>query len=205
MKKNTVSTTILENIKNHNKKKIKTQKSLTLDNILHPYDKDKSICDDNDFVIITINRKICWSDCNHKIEKVDRFHENKKRSLYDNIKIKHYIKIGEMCAICLDEIYSINNAFLTDCGHAFHASCLNNHFYVNKNRNCPVCRFETDDAEPLLINKYFDTNFLDKLDDFWANINILFPQKCFSYDCSDSFHGYSTDYHDLGMIPTCDG
>ena len=42
------------------------------------------------------------------------------KTIYDNLKIKHYNKLGEICPICLEEIWSSKEEFLTDCGHIFH-------------------------------------------------------------------------------------
>jgi len=42
----------------------------------------------------------------------------------DNLKIKHYIKIGEECPICMDHVWSYKNAILMLCGHGYHATCM---------------------------------------------------------------------------------
>lgn len=91
-------------------------KSVTLDNILHPYEESKIIENKMGEVIMQINRDLCWCDY-HKIEKYEK---NKKITIHENMKIKHYIKIGDECPICMDEIWTIRDAFLTECGHGFH-------------------------------------------------------------------------------------
>ena len=46
------------------------------------------------------------------------------QSVKCDFKRKVYIKQGEECSICLEQIYQKNNAYLTSCGHSFHRSCL---------------------------------------------------------------------------------
>lgn len=197
-RRNTVDTIILELINKYKKKEIKIKEgSVTLDNILHPFEDDKFICNDNDDILITINRKICFAEDAHNMYT----YEYTKKSLYDNMKIKHYIKIGDICSICLEEIWSDRTAFLTDCGHGFHASCINKHFYMNKSARCPMCRSDTMDAELELKNKYNTGSYLDKLDDFWMNIDMMFPEKCYDFGYH---HGYSNNYHDKGMNDDCE-
>ena len=113
------------------------EKSVTLDNILIPYDDDIWISDIEDNIVYA-RRNICFTDDTHLINKKNR---NKKRTIYDNIKTKHYIKIGETCSICLEEIWSKKDAFLTDCGHGFHASCINRYYYKNEHATCFEMKF----------------------------------------------------------------
>lgn len=167
-------------------------KSVVLDNILHPYNETKNISYENGWLMIQINRDLCWCDY-HKIEKYEK---NKKKSVYENMKIKHYIKIGDICPICMDEIWTIRDAFLTECGHGFHVSCMNNYCDKEKpeNLSCPMCRCDIEFPDSLLINKYYTTNFIDKLDDLWMNIHLIVPVKCFD-----------TPNHYRGMNRYCKG
>ena len=166
-------------------------KSITLDNILHQYDGWHDVCDENDFVLISLTKEMCYSESHvlHKTtEKRNYSDETKKykkvvhcNSLYDNIKVKHYIKTGEICPVCFDEIWSARDGFLTDCGHAFHKKCINQYANVQLDSfSCPICRYDTLDAS-LLINTYHTKNYLDKLDDFWMNTDLLFPELCSDY------------------------
>ena len=202
--RNSVETTIIEIMKKNNEKETRIRKgSVTLDNILHPFEDDNCICNDNDDILITKNRKICFVEDAHNIYTCEYMTNGKctKKSLYDNMKIKHYIKIGEICSICLEEIWSERDAFLTECGHEFHASCINKHFYMNKSARCPICRSDTMNAELELKNKYNTVSYLDKLDDFWMNMDMMFPEKCYDYGY---YHGYSNNYHDKGMNDDCE-
>ena len=66
-----------------------------------------------------------------------------------NVNIPHHLKIicieylldkDDTCPVCLDEIQSETEIYLTDCGHIFHNSCINESLdYSDK---CPTCRNE---------------------------------------------------------------
>lgn len=95
-------------------------RGVTLDDVLHPYyNKEYSLCS---------------IEYNHKLDKIIR----------DNFKIKHYIKIGEECSICMDPIWSYKNAILMECGHGYHATCIYKYVSYNNNKNCPLCRQKMD-------------------------------------------------------------
>ena len=75
---------------NKNKKNI----SVSLDNILHPYEDCNAICNDDDEIIIRTNKTVCCFTNMH----YDITHDiSKEKSVYENIKTKHYIKIGDCC------------------------------------------------------------------------------------------------------------
>lgn len=40
------------------------------------------------------------------------------------MRVKCYINPQEDCSICLEKICNKSDAYLTNCGHAFHKSCL---------------------------------------------------------------------------------
>ena len=189
-------------------------KSLTLDNILHPYEETHDICiDDNGNisindgeVIIYLKKFVCCQDSNHEIKKenIKYVFDKEKRTfnkikisnktLLDNIKTKHYIKIGDECSICLAEIWNSKEGLLTDCGHGFHKKCINNYADTTcYNYSCPVCRNDIVHADHFSINTYNTKNYLDKIDDLWLNIDMIFPDRC----------SYSNWNHYLGMNKDC--
>lgn len=97
--------------------------SATMDNIFHPYNKKFYTTDK------IIKLPICSDNFNHKINRTN---------IDENLKIKHYIKIGEECVICKNEIWSSKNAILTECGHCYHYLCIKKYA---KNK-CPLCKQE---------------------------------------------------------------
>ena len=100
------------------------------------------------------------------------------------LNVKSYIKQGEECPICMDLILTKQNAYLTECGHAFHKICIFKSYenkYLSKycsQFKCPLCRANIgapEISERYLID-YFPTksksknvysNELDKLENFW--------------------------------------
>lgn len=121
-----------------------------------------------------------------------------------SMKKKCYVGFGEICSICLDPIISKSTAWLTPCGHPFHRKCaINNHNYrqmhnmtleCSNSIPCPVCRFGLIECCVGLENldKYNTKNGLDKLENFWLNINIKPYELC--YNCNKG----------LGMNKSCD-
>jgi len=105
---------------------------------------------------------------------------------YDNAKC--YLIRGESCNICFDNINTSRDAYLSNCGHSFHHSCIYKYQYVKENTDhedimCPVCR-QDPGAWNLDITKYWlydTTTSLDKLDNFWIFLDINQP-------CLDSCH-----------------
>ena len=163
-------------------------KSVSLDNILHPYEDDPCFCDDDDVIIVKIKNIICYmtsfGDVNQDITK--------ERGFQKNIKIKHYIKSGEICPICLENIWTIRNAYLTECGHGFHYTCINKHYNIMEDAQCPMCRHNIESPDESHIFKYNTKNYHDKLDDFWFNIDKLNPKKCendYEDDLEDHYKG----------------
>jgi hypothetical protein len=55
-----------------------------------------------------------------------------------------YMKWGETCVICFDPITNQNNAYLTECKHAMHKTCItslwNNTCFSALGFKCPICR-----------------------------------------------------------------
>lgn len=106
-----------------------------------------------------------------------------------NLRRRHYIPMGEECAICYEGIFHKRNAQLTDCGHAFHFSCIQQTVLSAKTAElgCPLCR------EPIYTidkNRYssYSTNFLDILEDFWMNLSTRIPEMCFSNKTHQKLH-----------------
>lgn len=134
-------------------------KSLTLDNIIYDDKNKQKICGDN--------------QGDNGIAKYNYFYDGEykykiKRDIIDNLKIPHYIKIGTECPICYESIYTRNNAFLTDCGHSFHYSCIINYDYKNSFNNnginCPICRQD--------MGNYYDLNDNFKLPKICYNLYL---------------------------------
>lgn len=55
-----------------------------------------------------------------------------------------YMKWGETCIICFEQITNQKNAYLTECKHAMHKTCMtslwNNSYFSNIGFKCPMCR-----------------------------------------------------------------
>lgn len=79
------------------------------------------------------------------------------KTITENLKIKTYLKFGDMCSICYEPIVSRQNAMILKCGHSFHKNCLKDWFLscirsqdderlensdldVWKQCVCPLCR-----------------------------------------------------------------
>ena len=123
-----------------------------------------------------------------------------------DFKIKCYIKPCEECPICYEEIMTKSTAFITNCGHSFHKSCLSKYIetkwlsttYISTAR-CPMCRCSLGHPEfdQRYRSSYFNCNHsndneLDKLEDFWLTKDYKLPVFC--------SHGYN---HYLGLNKNC--
>lgn len=68
------------------------------------------------------------------------------KTTQENLKMKTYIKAGEICKICFEPIMSRYNAILTNCGHSFHSKCMKDYyiyllrFQPQYDIFCPACR-----------------------------------------------------------------
>lgn len=127
-----------------------------------------------------------------------------KKTIKENLLHKNYIKIGEKCSICYEEIFHKKNAFLTKCGHAFHFSCIqtyeNVHYGIDSmNDNCPICRQYTQKDNQLKYVYFESKNGLDCLEDFWNNINNSIPKKC----CFYFEKGIPQNIHNVGFEKNC--
>lgn len=80
----------------------------------------------------------------------------------------------ETCSICLD---TIDNLFVTNCGHYFHKHCIDR--WLNTNDNCPLCRTINISVEEVYnytyteeINNNNNTNNTNNTNNI-NNINII--------------------------------
>lgn len=119
--------------------------------------------------------------------KYESYNRKIRRNIIDNLQVKHYIKIGETCPICYDEINTRKNAFLTDCGHSFHFHCIIQYDYKNSfdkdGISCPICRQDMgiyDNIKDKYL-KYNINNSFDNLEDFEMNIKNKLPKVCFDF------------------------
>lgn len=149
-------------------------KSITLDDIFHDYDYNN--------IAISAEKQ-----GDNKISKLFYLYNpirKIRRNIYDNLKVKHYIKIGEECPICYDSINTRKDSYLTECGHAFHYSCIIKYDYnliKNYNISCPICRQYMGNYIDIK-DKYINSiNELDKLEDFENNLKIKLPKICFDF------------------------
>ena len=114
--------------------------------------------------------------------------------------------IDQECPICYEEIMTKSTAFITNCGHSFHKSCLSKYIetkwlsttYISTAR-CPMCRCSLGHPEfdQRYRSSYFNCNHsndneLDKLEDFWLTKDYKLPVFC--------SHGYN---HYLGLNKNC--
>jgi len=169
-------------------------KSLTLDDIFHDYDIYNKIQissekqGDN-----KISKNLILYNPRRKI----------KKNIYENLLIKHYIKIGENCPICYENINNRKDAYLTNCGHSFHYNCIINYDYsISKNFSnnfiisCPICRQYMGNYDDIKDKYHYSKNELDKLDDFEMNIKFKIPKICFDFHkVKYKNHFYLMNFH----------
>jgi hypothetical protein len=125
-----------------------------------------------------------------------------RKTTMENLKIKHYLKIGETCSICFDEIMSKKDAYLTDCGHSFHLKCIIDYDYKNsflKNGVfCPICRQDMGNYNNLK-DSYTETtiNTTAELFDFEDNIKTKLPKICYDFNnYAYNMHFHRMNYED---------
>ena len=155
-------------------------KSITLEDIFHDYDYDY---DYNNIVISS------YKQGDNKISKFYYLYNPTRkirRNIYENLKIKHYIKIGDECPICYESINTRKDSYLTECGHSFHYSCIINYDYSlinnnNYNISCPLCRQYMGNYIDIKDKYSNSEKELDKLEDFENNIKIKLPKICFNF------------------------
>ena len=129
--------------------------------------------------------------------KFESFNRKVRKNIIDNLKIKHYIKIGDECPICYEKIYNRKNAYLSDCGHSFHYECIITYEYKNSFDGiyCPICRQDMGIYNDIK-DRYINTNnSFDNLEDFEMNIKNKIPKVCFNiHKLKYNKHFYRMDY-----------
>lgn len=111
---------------------------------------------------------------------------------------KMYIKPFDKCPICYDEIIRKKDAYLTQCGHAFHKKCIfNSYVFKQKNKKCsnfkcPLCRISlgTDIEEINERYNIWNGNELDNLENFWHKKDFIMP-----HICPNGNHWYGMNYN----------
>jgi len=175
-----------------------TSYSATADDVFYLYERNKSVYDN-----CKLSGKIC-PDAELEMECYCFINSTPvlpitigDQNVRCDFKRKVYIKQGEECSICLEQIYQKNNAYLTSCGHSFHKSCLFKAFetkiFNRHTFNCPNCRARL--GYPEFYCRYtnmfkrfdsdFDTDFdkktnynFDILEDFWLGKDFTTLQIC---------------------------
>jgi hypothetical protein len=154
----------------------------TIEDILNPFERNAYYYLDKNEYHIGVHPYIICNDLDYRIE------EKEKRFL----KTKCYIKFGEECSICYEPIYSKPNAFLTDCGHCFHKTCMSKWLISTfLEGSCPICRQDVGFFE---FERYVSKKGLDGLEEFELNKNIRLPEYC----CNDD-----DKLHIMGIDKNC--
>ena len=178
-------------------------KSLTLEDVLYAHDSPKQGITIGESQLVRHSYR--WELVSVYNDKSDGTNERRRvlrrrKIVYESkdlLKTKHYIPLGEECAICFEGIFSARNAFLNECGHGFHYSCIvKSTFYKT---SCPICRREDVDIYAACkgIN---DSLGISKADQIEMNPQLSFPQKCirkkrpYHYSGMDSKCAFCTSY-----------
>lgn len=161
------------------------------------------IDDDNipEYLKISDDNMICKFSYINIYEKDNVYKRKIRKTIMENLKIKHYLKIGETCSICFDEIWRRKEAYLTDCGHSFHLKCIIDYDYMNCFKKlgvfCPLCRNDMGNYIDIRDKYKFSRNNLDILEDFENNIKLRIPKICFDYNEGRfNTHFYGNRYKD---------
>ena len=93
------------------------------------------------------------------------------------LKDKLYIKKFDECPICLEGITSKQNAYLTQCGHAFHKKCMHQLVFNNVNASCPICR-NIHGIGPLNLFVDDTHRFVNKKEDYEFCGEFKYPRLC---------------------------
>ena len=97
------------------------------------------------------------------------------------------------CAICLDEVNTMNYCRLNGCQHLFHCDCIESMIKTTENYNkCPLCRNEFTKIQKHIINESKNnTNNNNK-----SNIDIL-SEKCDVNDYErESHNNFDIEFFD---------
>jgi len=163
----------------------------TIEDVYHPHERNRWFYEkEEELEVCPINI----------VDDISGHIISKEKTVNENLKIKHYIKIGEECPLCYEPIWFKRDAFLTDCGHSFHLSCIHSYDMANIYNNgnlgvwCPMCRSDMGlygDSGRIYFNS---SKGLDKLEDFWSNIQYKIPRLC--------LHP-TEQFHIIGLKKTC--
>lgn len=100
------------------------------------------------------------------------------------------VPFGSVCAICMEPITNTKNAYLTECYHHFHKTCITAHYnasFIHKKFSCPLCRhqlkrclwLETRYAlEPWRLDKTYNNKKVKKS----VNVSFEFQRELFNED-----------------------
>lgn len=177
------------------------KKAFTTDDIFSDYNKPLTIKVSCDYQGSNKISKSKLLDYDSDFYKYESYNRKVKKTIDENLKIKHYINIGDTCPICYDEINNKRNAFLTNCGHSFHYDCIINYDYANSFNSqygvkCPICRDEMGSYEDLKDRYIKSRNGLDILEDFEMNIKKKLPKVCFDiFRLKYNNHFFGMDYY----------
>jgi thiol-disulfide isomerase/thioredoxin len=169
--------------------------SLTTDDIFSDYNKPLTTKVSANFQGSNSICKTKLLDYDSDFYLYESYNRKVRKSIIENLQVKHYIKIGETCPICYDEIIHKKNAFLTDCGHAFHYDCIIEYDYKNSFTKmgiyCPICRGDMG-----LYDNLKDNNSLNDLENFEMNIKKKLPKVCFDlFRLKYNNHFHRMDYY----------
>ena len=176
-------------------------KSVTLEDVFNDYNINKSPLN---YKISSMFQGCCNCISKYKCIVHSQEHSRRKikKSLSENLQIKHYIKIGEECSICYEGIYTRRDAFLTDCGHSYHYSCIIKYDYANSFIDdgvyCPLCRQDMGGYMDIKDRFSFIGNNLDRHDEFEFNNKFKLPKVC--YDIS---HYSFNNHFNIMRYATC--
>jgi len=119
-----------------------------------------------------------------------------------DLKRKIYIKFGEECPICMEDINTKKTAYLTPCGHSFHKKCIFNAFETKWQTKwasqfyCPICRSRLGqiDIEERYNCRFIEDkyHYMDHLENFWINKDYRYCNPCMK-----------TPKHSEGMDRNC--
>ena len=102
------------------------------------------------------------------------------------------------CPICMESITITTNTTITDCGHAFHSSCIFRH--IVKNNLCPLCRNEMYERPPpphdIIFVEDDDDETMPSLEDGSDSETFVEDEDHDSSDNSDTQSSDSDDEDD---------
>lgn len=156
--------------------------SLTEEDVFYLYERNKNIYSNCKLLkkqCPSMYNNICYCNEEDDVIPLTIGDQNVKCKL----NVKCYIKFGEECPVCLQEIIHKKNAYITGCGHSYHRLCLFKVFEEIRKKNsysslkCCICRCFL--GFPDLFQKYnFNDNLFDQLENFWLSYDYIVPFYC---------------------------